>query len=455
VTDDDYLPGVFQVLGDLQEHAGAKLETYPALAVALAVVYDIATPQYWPHPQVDHAKVPLHWGNWNDLFDYFVGEDENQKLLVDPKTLRADILKYMVDVPIEISELIWARDHVRKSRSSFNEVFGMVKYDMKRYDTKDLIWLGDAYTLENILKTNGICVDQAYFAFLSGKARGLPTIYFSGQGRDGGHAWFGYLKGEDKWDMEAGRYEGQQYVTGVARDPQNWQIITDHQLAFITNHITNTEDYQRSNALLQLATLPVTMDPKTRLDLLRQAKTTCPQHLGVWRALASQLQKEEDKSELKPHYEAMLEQFKGDADIRTEIQKSLLAVAQASSDVESIASLKKDIATPGRNRSDLGIKAAAAQLQEKLAALDYDNAVQDYKSSIRKFADDGGGNLLYGLIRPFVLKLHQEGQDERAKNCLLFAEENLQFAPNSMVAGEFDKVHATLGMPKKYTAGLK
>ena len=34
-------------------------------------------------------------------------------------------------------------------------------------------------------------MDQAYFISVTGKAKGVPTVLFLGQGRSGGHAWVG------------------------------------------------------------------------------------------------------------------------------------------------------------------------------------------------------------------------------------------------------------------------
>ena len=87
--------------------------------------------------------------------------------------------------------------------------------------------LSPTYTLEDIKNNGGICVDQAYYATILGKGRGIPTLYFHGQGASGGHAWFGYLSHGGKWELDCGRYESQNYPKGYAVDPQTWQRIDD------------------------------------------------------------------------------------------------------------------------------------------------------------------------------------------------------------------------------------
>ena len=69
-------------------------------------------------------------------------------------------------------------------------------------------------------------VTEAYASEI-GKGRGVPTIYFTGQGTDGGHAWFGYLSRSGKWELDCGRYASQNYPKGYALDPQTWQVVND------------------------------------------------------------------------------------------------------------------------------------------------------------------------------------------------------------------------------------
>ena len=65
---------------------------------------------------------------------------------------------------------------------------------------------------------------------IAGKARGLPTLFFTGQGADGGHAWFGYMKSDNRWELDCGRYKNQNYAVGQALDPQTWLPVSDHEL---------------------------------------------------------------------------------------------------------------------------------------------------------------------------------------------------------------------------------
>jgi hypothetical protein len=96
------------------------------------------------------------------------------------------------------------------------------------------MWTQGTYLLANIEVAGGICTDQSYFACIAGKAKGIPTLYFAGQGQDGGHAWFGYLRGNGKWELDAGRFFNQRYTVGQALDPQTWLPVTDHELLYLS-----------------------------------------------------------------------------------------------------------------------------------------------------------------------------------------------------------------------------
>lgn len=446
VSREDYLPGVARVVNDLYLHAPSTFAQYPALVTALAVVYDQPLPGNWPNHQVPQRTVPLDFGNWNGLFDYFTGAAESRELLMDIQKLRADQLKFLVDAPIRISEFQWARKNIRQSRSRFEEVFSMIQYDSGRAGTGQFVWPESDYTLATILKSGGICVDQAYFAAVCGKARGLPTLYFSGQGRDGGHAWFGYLKTDEKWVMDAARYGDQKYVTGYAIDPQNWREINDHELEAITNRVTLSPEYRHSNSLLVLATMSdADGDNTATAELLQGALKTSPVNSAAWMAMANFLRTTKQTELLKQHLLAMAAQFDKQADLKTYALQQLVEVAKAAGDTTAVNDLQQQIIQANRlRRSDLSIAAGSDVLTQKLTSGDYPAAYTEYKNLIRKFKADGGGNLYYDIVAPFVRQLHKAGQTKLAKDSLTFAYSYLKPSTGSILDGEFNKLQNEL-----------
>lgn len=449
VSRDDYLPGVFRILSDLHQHAPYTFAQYPALAVALAVVYDQPVPPTWPHPQVPRAAVPLDLGNWNELFDYFTAAAQAHELLMDIQKLRADQLKFIIDVPLKIDELQWAKKNVRQTRGRFEDVFFIVKYDGERAAHNVYNWPQGDYTLATLSKSGGICVDQAYFATIAGKARGIPTLYFAGQGTDGGHAWFGFLKTDEKWTMDAGRYANQKYVTGYALDPQNWKPINDHQLDTITNRLTLSPEYRHSDSLLVLSTMSdADGDNTATYDLIQAALKTSPDNSAAWITMAEFLRNTKQLDLLKQHLQDMAAQFDKQGDLKTYALQQLIDLAKTQGDTTAVADLQQQIVqTNHTRRSDLSISAGADILSQKIDAQDYQGACTEYKNLIRQLKADGGGNLFYQLIRPFVTQLYKANQTALARDSYTYARETLRPTPDTLISKAFDKLGEEIGAP--------
>jgi hypothetical protein len=449
ISRDDYLPGVFRVLSDLRQHAPDTFTQFPALDVALAVVYDQPFPPHWPHSQVPRESLPLDFGNWNALFDYFTAAAQAHELLMDIQKLRADQLKFMVDAPLKIEELQWAKKNIHQSRGRFEEVFSIVKYDIERAKTNVFNWPGTEYTLDTISKSGGICVDQAYFAAIAGKAHGIPTLFFSGQGSDGGHAWFGFLQTDEKWLMDAGRYKNQKYVTGNAYDPQNWKVINDHQLETITNRLTLSPEYRHSNGLLILSTMSdADGDNTATYDLLQASLKAAPDNSAAWIGMAEFLRNNNQPDLLKTHLQAMTAQFENQGDLKTYALQQLIDIAKTQNDTTAVDDLQQQIVQANHlHRSDLSIAAGSDILTQKLTSQDYQGAYSEYKNLIRKLKSDGGGNLFYTLVRPFVTQLTQANQTSIAKDALAFARDALKPTPESILAKAFDQLGTEINAP--------
>ncbi|NDE85502.1 MAG: hypothetical protein EB056_05690, partial [Verrucomicrobia bacterium] len=194
------------ILSDMQKKYPEDVAALPRLAVALALVFDQPFPKNWPHGQVLHAAVPWEEPMPVERLHTMAALQKERRYLLDLRDLMVDELKYIVDHPLTDLEMEWARKNVTASRSGFDKVFSGIRYDVPRYERNVLTWPYPNYTLAEIRQRGGICVDQAYFAAITGKAKGLPTLFFTGQGDSGGHAWFGYLEAPGRWETDCGRY---------------------------------------------------------------------------------------------------------------------------------------------------------------------------------------------------------------------------------------------------------
>ena len=80
------------------------------------------------------------------------------------------------------------------------------------------------YTLANLRRVGGVCVDQAYYASEVCKALGIPaTIVFGRGGAGVPHSWFAHVRsgrtGRLSWNSRTGRYAGNKYFIGWVHDP--------------------------------------------------------------------------------------------------------------------------------------------------------------------------------------------------------------------------------------------
>lgn len=427
----DYLPGVFQVLDDLLKHNANATKDSPALVVALAVVYDQALPPTWPHHQVSRSDIPVQSQPWIGLLDYFLQRDEAGDLLHDLDDLEADRLKFLVDAPVDLKELEWARQNVKTSRSGFDGVYRSVRYLNERIKDQRYSWSGGPYTLANIEEVGGICVDQAYFAAMVGKAHGLPTLYFSGQGNDGGHAWVGYLRSKDRWETDVGRYATQNYVVGHAMDPQSWERISDHQLKELTRARPDGYRNRKSIRLLALADL-LGEDAalNDRLELLDEAIGADLANAEVWLRKTELLRDANAKAYLITHLQDMAERFRPDEELSTDIQRELAQLHEQNDEPQKAQQVRdKIISSMRRKRPDLAIRAAADSLAAELRAEPFDGFKAEYRKMIKRFASGNGGALFYHLIRPTVTLLAKEGQNQLAAYCMDYAQEKMRPAP--------------------------
>jgi hypothetical protein len=445
----DYQPGVWRVLGDLQANRPQLIAEQPRLAVALAIVYDRGLPSDWPHGQVERDAVPIRWGNWKEMADYFLAAQKAGRLAFDLSKLSVDQLKFLIDAPLDQAEFAWAAENIKIPPRDFERAFRVVEYDTGRIKSQQYDWPGKIYTLEEIRKADGICVDQAYFACIAGKARGIPTLYFRGQGRDGGHAWFGFLRGGD-WLMDAGRYEQQNYESGEAWDPQTWLPINDHQLRFISSLASERTHFKYSRKMLILCGLPLTgWDAAKRRKAFDIALESCPDLPETWLAIGEILETSGERAALASHLRGMARQFEKMEDVKA-LAQAWLAETEAKLGNTHRAEQLQASATQGR--SDLASRAAYDLVAALLEAKQYEQAYEKYAGLLRQFKDPGG-DLFYTFVRPTVVHLHRAGETGLARRALdrarnhFPASEQPHSSPFSLLAQEFAELDAFLGDP--------
>ncbi|HUR59365.1 MAG TPA: hypothetical protein VM029_16740 [Opitutaceae bacterium] len=439
----DYVPEVFRILNDIHRRDPAKFKSHASLALAIAVVYDLPPPPIWPHGQVNDVALPRKLPPATDAFAWWVKQEQLGRLHHKLSRLGAADLRFVVDAAAPFPELEWSQHAANKQLPQLAEAYTLIRYRTDRLAANVAVWPGRTYTLEDILRTGGICADQAYFATQVGKARGVPTLLIYGAGNDGRHAWFGYLDGNQKWQLDAGRYAEQRFVTGYARDPQTWREFSDHELKFLSErfrelpafrqsrvHEAFAEDYLRGGnpaAASVAARKAVTFERRNQAgwELLvaaakktgRDAKTV----ENLWREAALAFQR-------YPDLEAYYVNRVADS-LRTRGQTS-----EADNEMRRIA-----IKNQGE-RVDLSIQQARETVQRAIKTQPLPEQIKSYNSILDLYGRGAGVTFFDQVVVTFAEHLVQLRQPAEAVRAVERARRTLKVEPNSQLEREFARL---------------
>lgn len=439
-----------EVLGILQRifQADAALwAEYGSLALAVAVVYDTPPTPAWPHGQVSDQLLPRKLPDPVQVFAYWAKLDRSNGTLQRLRRLPASELKFLVDIAVPFTELDWARRNVPQGLANLEEAYKSVKYRMDRLQKNQFSWPGTDYKLATILQQGGICVDQAYFASMAGKAKGIPTIMFRGAGLDGRHAWFGYLDANQRWQLDCGRYAEQKFVVGLAYDPQTWGNINDHELGFITERFRALPTYKLSVMHAAFA-LEYLREHQAELALkaAREAVNRDRRNLNAWNVL---LEAQAAASPDLRAREAILREavlaFPKYPDLEINYSRQLVAVLRQRGE-SSLASFEEQ--RLGKkyqgNRVDLAIEQAAATVQRSMQQDDLATQIKVFQRVLDTTGKGQAIDYYDKVVAPFVQHLADQGQIPAALQCLDRTRRTLRVEPGRQLEQELNETVAKL-----------
>jgi hypothetical protein len=437
-----------KILLRIAQANAADLHEYASLGVAYSLVFDQPFPDGWPHRQVDPAAVPIGDLDPVQRFHFYVQANRDKKLDRDLTALSFENLKFLVDSEVKLSEFEYAQKN-RVSYAQFSDAFFSIQYDTARISTTAsvYVWPHASYQLSDIETDGGICIDQAYYAETLGKGRGIPTIRFTGLGMDGAHAWFGYLSNSNKWELDCGRYEQQDYPKGFAVDPQTWQPIDDSVLQNLFKNGARNPSYQPTMTALAWAQLHAN-DP-SYAHILDDAMSIMPEWSGTWRLQAALVEKGNDLDKKKQFYQNWISQFGNYPEMKVEGQKRLYLDLKAANDPDADG-LLKDIILQNRSEGfDLGIAAGADAIDEKFKVQDWDGARMAFESTIRDFGEEGGMTLYSKIVYPYIKGCLENGKLDLADRAISFTQDRMTIDPDSQVGQNFADLKNQLATKKK------
>ena len=442
----DYLPAVFQTLNELHRKNPSQFKTYANLALAIAVVHDVPPPSVWPHGQVTPEALPRKWPASAEAFSWWIRQEQLGRTYHKLSRLGAGELKFVVDAAAPFSELEWAQKNVAQPLDRLAQAYTMVRYRNDRVTGRAPIWPDGSYKLPEILAAGGICSDQAYFATQAGKARGVPTLLIYGAGNDGRHAWFGFLDAQRKWQLDAGRYAEQQFVTGFVRDPQTWQEFSDHELKFLSERFRELPSFKQSRVHAMFAAEYLAQDnAAAAAGAARKAVTFERRNQEGWEALiaATRADKKDTRAVENVMREAALA-FQRYPDLEAayvnRVAESLRARGQRS---EAEAEIRRIALKNKSERGDLSVQQAREILVRAVTTQPVPAQIRTYNSVVDSYGRGAGIGFFDQVVVSFAGHLLQQQQKTEALKAVERARRSLRVEPNSQLEQEFaELLHA-------------
>lgn len=447
LTPVDYIPEVFRIVDTLYRADPAKFKTYAKLALAIAVVFDVPPPPDWPHGQVSPTLLPRKLPAATEAFAWWVKQDQLGHGYHRLTRLGADELKFVVDAAAPFSELEWAAKIADYPLSQLARAYTMVRYRSERVANNVPNWPGRSYKLPDILATGGICCDQAYFATQVGKSRGVPTLLFHGAGNDGRHAWFGFLDSGQKWQLDAGRYAEQRFVTGYARDPQTWRELSDHELQFLSERFRELPSFRQSRVHADFAADALaTGDANLAAAAARKAVAFERRNQPAWETLYAAGQKlGRDAKTLEAVLREAALAFQKYPDLEaqyvTRTADSLRARGETSladAEVKRIANKNKGA------RTDLSVQQARDTLLRAFRTEPLPKQISTYNSVVDTLGRGAGIGFFDQVVVVFAEQMLQLQQPAEAVRGVERARRTLKVEPNSQLEQELTKLLKTL-----------
>jgi hypothetical protein len=332
--------------------------------------------------------------------------------------------------------------------SQFAAVYSMVRYRSDRVVNATAVWPGPTYKLADILSAGGICADQAFFATQVGKARGVPTLFFYGSGNDGRHAWFGFLDGNRKWQLDAGRYAEQRFVTGFARDPQTWGELTDHEIKFLAEgfHHLPAHRQSRVHALFAAEYLAQGRAAAAAAAARRAVNSERRSQAG-WDLLvrAAQTEARDAKTVEAVLREAALA-FRSYPDLEAHYLTRVTESLRSRGETSAAAAELRGIARKNEGkRVDLSVQQARNLLLQSIAGQTLPEQIRTYNSTVDAYGNGAGIDFFDQVVTLFVEHLVKLRQTTEARRAIERARRTLKVEPNTQLLREFEQLSESLG----------
>ena len=201
-----------------------KVLEYPGLAVAFATSLPMI--HYSPQPEPASMLESFLWYT----------DPKNKFFRYDLKKMPYEVSRYLAASRLNIKERKWAAKKYKRVKNLAKTFYDLKYDDDHLYKNAPKKISKVPYTLPNMYRVGGVCIEQAYYASEICRALGVPAIIVVGTGKSGiGHAWVADFKisrngKKALWDSSIGRYEENAYFIGEVYNPTSNHKLLDCEL---------------------------------------------------------------------------------------------------------------------------------------------------------------------------------------------------------------------------------
>jgi hypothetical protein len=384
-------------------------------------------------------------------FAWWIRQEQRGRTDQRLSRLGAAELRFVVDTVVPPAELEWIQGAANLPLNQLARAYSMVRYRNDRVAGRQMIWPGDSYTLQEILATGGICSDQAFFATQAGKARGVPTLLIYGAGNDGRHAWFGFLDGGHKWQLDAGRYAEQRLVTGFARDPQTWGEFSDHELQFLSQGFRELASFKQSRVHEMFAAEYLLMGNAPAAGAAaRKAVRYEPRNQDAWELLVAAAGREgrDAKTVENVLREAALA-FQRYPDLEAHYVNRVADSLRARGDTSAADTEVRRIANQNRSRrGDLSVQQARDIVRRAISTQPLAEQIRAYNTVVDTYGRGAGIGFFDEVVVSFAEHLMQLNQRAEAARAVERARRALNVEKESQLAAEFERLAGAIKAAK-------
>ena len=445
IKDDDSTVEVFSILEKLyNSETGKDREKYFKLMLAVSIVWD--QPRQDVHQQIGDSKLSYQ-PEIVERYKFYKKIYSTGKALMPYRSLDYSDLIYVVDTPVPVFELEWTLKNEKGTLRNWGDKYSKILYDTKRLTSGEYTWPTSygPYTLRAIKKLGGICVDQAYFCVITARAYGIPALYFSGQGRRGGHAWFSYMDKPGSWKLDVGRYSQDKYATGNTTNPQNNQKLTDHDVKKIYNRVFSKPGYKRGYTYSTYAELLFDSGyDKKALAYASLATRMASLNDRCWDVYMKCAKQVGGDGYVLKVLDKKISAMKKYPDGVIEASHQKIAIYKEHGKTREAANLlaKMQRGVGGGDRDDLELELIVEQVKTMMARKRYDSARRTLESTIKKNKDEGAR-----LLNMIGLYLTVTKEAKQTRQAVKFV---IPFVKS--ISKEFDPARQTKALSLMHTA---